>query len=67
MGQRTLDFTKRVLTVFNLVVLEEFDHLVAKTWSSVPWSSEMDQDLFVTHNEYKQAQENIYLGSPWTC
>jgi hypothetical protein len=31
MGQRTLDFTKRVLTVFNLVVLEEFDHLVAKT------------------------------------
>jgi hypothetical protein len=31
MGQRTLDFTKQVLTVFNLVVLEEFDHLVAKT------------------------------------
>jgi hypothetical protein len=29
MGQRTLAFTKQVLMVFNLVELEEPDHLVA--------------------------------------
>jgi hypothetical protein len=29
MGQRTLAFTKQVLRVFNLVELEEPDHLVA--------------------------------------
>jgi hypothetical protein len=29
MGQRTIAFTKQVLMVFNLVELEEPDHLVA--------------------------------------
>jgi hypothetical protein len=29
MGQRTLDFTKQMLRVFDLVELEELDHLVA--------------------------------------
>jgi hypothetical protein len=29
MGQRTLAFTKPMLRVFDLVELEEFDHLVA--------------------------------------
>jgi hypothetical protein len=29
MGQRTLVFTKQMLRVFNLVQLEELDHLVA--------------------------------------
>jgi hypothetical protein len=29
MGQGTLAFTKQMLRVFNLVELEEFDHLVA--------------------------------------
>jgi hypothetical protein len=29
MGQRTLAFTKQMLMVFNLVELEELDHLVA--------------------------------------
>jgi uncharacterized protein (DUF1810 family) len=29
MGQRTLAFTKQMLRVFDLVELEEFDHLVA--------------------------------------
>ena len=29
MGQRTLAFTKQMLRIFNLVELEEFDHLVA--------------------------------------
>jgi hypothetical protein len=30
MGQRTLALTKRVFRVFNLVDLEELDHLAAK-------------------------------------
>jgi hypothetical protein len=30
MGQRTLAFTKRVLRVFNLVDIEDLDHLAAK-------------------------------------
>jgi hypothetical protein len=30
MGQRTLVFTKQMLRVFNLVELDELDHLVAK-------------------------------------
>jgi hypothetical protein len=30
MGQRTLAFTKQMLRVFNLVELEELDHLVAE-------------------------------------
>jgi hypothetical protein len=29
MGQRTLAFTKQMLRVFNLMELEELDHLVA--------------------------------------
>jgi hypothetical protein len=61
MGQRTLAFTKQMLRIFSLVELEEFDLLVAKTWLSIPRSSEMDRSLFATHNEYKQAQSNIYL------
>jgi hypothetical protein len=40
MGQRTLAFTKQMLRVFDLVELEEFDHLVAKAWPSIPQSSE---------------------------
>jgi hypothetical protein len=30
MGQRTLAFTKQMLRVFDLVELEEYEHLVAK-------------------------------------
>jgi hypothetical protein len=30
MGQRTLAFTKQMLRVFDLVEIEELDHLVAK-------------------------------------
>jgi hypothetical protein len=54
MGQRTLAFTKQMLRVFNLVELEELDHLVAEAWPSIPRSSEMDRSLFATRNEYKQ-------------
>jgi hypothetical protein len=61
MGQRTLAFTKQMLRVFNFVELEEFDHLVAEAWLSIPRSSKMDRSLFATRNEYKQAQANIYL------
>jgi hypothetical protein len=35
MGQRTLAFTKRMLRVFNLVELEEPDHLDANAWPSI--------------------------------
>ena len=61
MGQRTLAFTKQMLRVFNLVELEEPDHLVANAWSSIPRSSETDRNLFATHNEYKQAQTNKHM------
>jgi hypothetical protein len=50
-----------MLRVFSPVELEEFDHLVVEAWPSIPRSSETDRDLFVTRNEYKQAQTNIYL------
>jgi hypothetical protein len=53
MGQRTLAFTKQMLRVFNLVELEELDHLDANAWSSIPRGSGTDRNLFATHNEYK--------------
>jgi hypothetical protein len=34
MGQRTLAFTKQMFKIFNLVELEELDHLVVEAWSS---------------------------------
>jgi hypothetical protein len=61
MGQRTLAFTKQMLRVFNLVELEEPNHLVANAWSSIPRSSETDRNLFATHNEYKQTQTNKHI------
>jgi hypothetical protein len=61
MGQRTLAFTKQMLRVFNLVELEELDHLVANAWSSIPRSLETDRNLFATHNEYKQAQTSKHI------
>jgi hypothetical protein len=61
MSQRTLAFTKQMLRVFNLVELEEPDHLVANAWSLIPQSSETNRNLFVTHNEYKQAQTNKHI------
>jgi hypothetical protein len=61
MGQRTLAFTKQMLRIFSLVELEELDHLVAYAWSLIPRSSGTAHDLFMTRNEYKQTQANIYL------
>jgi hypothetical protein len=61
MGQTTLAFTKQMLRVFDLVELEELDHLVANAWPSIPRSSETNHDLIAMHNEYKQAQTNIYM------
>ena len=58
MGQRTLAFTKQMLRVFNLVELEEPDHLVANSWSSIPWSSETNCDLIAMRSEDEQAQAN---------
>ena len=55
MGQRTLAFTKRMLKVFILVELEEFDLLDAKAWPSIPRSSETNHDLFATRSQYEQA------------
>jgi hypothetical protein len=61
MGQRTLAFTKQMLRVFNFVELEELDHLVTKTWLSIPRSSEIDRSLFVSHSEYQHAQTNRHM------
>jgi hypothetical protein len=61
MGQKTLAFTKHMLKVFNFEELEEPDHMVTKSWLSIPRSSETDHNLFATHNEYKQTQTNIYM------
>ena len=58
MSQRTLAFIKQMLRVFDLVELEELDHLVANAWSLIPPSSKTDRNLFTTHSEYKQAQTN---------
>jgi hypothetical protein len=61
MGQRTLAFTKQMLSVFNFLELEELDHLVAEAWPSIPRSSEMDRSLLATHSEYKHAQTNNHI------
>jgi hypothetical protein len=61
MGQRTLAFTKQMLRVFNLIKLEEPDHLVAEAWPSIPRSSEMNHDLFATHSEYKHTNKQTYI------
>jgi hypothetical protein len=63
MGQRTLAFTKQMLRVFNLVELEEPDHLVANSWSSIPRSSETNCDLIAmqSKDEHAQANKHIYM------
>jgi hypothetical protein len=61
MGQGTLAFTKRMLRVFILVELEEFDLLVAKSWPSIPRSSKTDRNLIATRSEDEQAQANKHI------
>jgi hypothetical protein len=61
MGQRTLAFTKQMFRIFSLIELEEPDHLVANSWSSIPRSSETDRKLFATPSEDKQAQANKHI------
>jgi hypothetical protein len=61
MGQRTFAFTKQMLRVFDLVELEEFDHLVAKAWPSIPRSSETNRDLNAMWSEDEQAQANKHI------
>jgi hypothetical protein len=62
MGQRTLTFTKQMLRVFNLVELEELDHLVANAFSAIPRSSETDPIyLQRTTSTNKHKQTYIYL------
>jgi hypothetical protein len=61
MGQRTLAFTKQMLRVFNLIELEEPDHLVANSWSSIPRSTETNRDLVATRSEDEQAQANKHI------
>jgi hypothetical protein len=61
MGQRTLAFTKQMLRVFNLIELEEPDHLVANAWSSIPRSSETNRDLIATRSEDELAQANKHI------
>jgi hypothetical protein len=61
MGHRTIAFTKQMLRVFNLVELEEPDHLVANSWSLIPRSAETNRDLIATWSEDEQAQTYIYI------
>jgi hypothetical protein len=61
MGQRTLAFTKQMLRIFNLVKLEELDHLVDETWLSIPWSLEMDRILIATRSEDEQTQASKHI------
>jgi hypothetical protein len=61
MGQRTLAFTKQMLRVFDLVDLEELDHLVANAWSSIPRGAETIHDLIATRSEDEQAQANKHI------
>ena len=61
MGQRTLAFTKQMLRIFSLAELEEFDHLVANAWSSIPRSSEENHDLIVMQSEDEQAHANKHM------
>jgi hypothetical protein len=61
MGHRTLAFTKQMLKVLNLVELEETNHLVANSWSSIPRSAEINHDLIATRSEDEQAQANKHI------
>jgi hypothetical protein len=61
MGQRTLAFTKLMIRVFNLVELEELDHLGANAWSSIPRSSGMGRILIAMRSEDEQAQTNKHI------
>jgi hypothetical protein len=61
MGQRTLAFTKRMLRVFNLVELEEPDHLDANAWPSIPRNLEMDRILIATRSEDEQTQASKHI------
>ena len=61
MGQRTLAFTKQMLRIFNLVKLEELDHLVDEAWLSIPWSLEMDRILIATRSEDEQTQASKHI------
>jgi hypothetical protein len=61
MAQRTLAFTKQMLSVVNLVELEELDHLVANAWSLIPWSLEMDRTLIAMRSEDEQTQASKHI------
>jgi hypothetical protein len=61
MVQMTLAFTKQTLRIFNLVELEELDHLVANAWSSIPRSSGMGRILIATWSEDEQTQANKHI------
>jgi len=50
-----------MLRVFDLVELEELDHLVANAWSSIPRSLETSRDLISTRSEDEQAQANKHV------
>jgi hypothetical protein len=62
MGQRTLAFTKQMLRVFNLVELEEPDHLVAEAWF---WSLEARKQIAIYSQHEadtnRNKQTNIYM------
>jgi hypothetical protein len=47
--------------VFNLVELEELDHLVANVFSSIHRSSKTNRDLIAMGSEDEQAQANKHV------
>jgi hypothetical protein len=61
MSQKILAFTKQMLKIFSLIELEEPDHLVANSWSSIPRSSETNRDLIATRSKDEQAQANKHI------
>jgi hypothetical protein len=50
-----------MLRIFNLVELEELDHLVARAWSSIPRGSGMDHILIATWSKDEHAQGNKHI------
>jgi BMFP domain-containing protein YqiC len=57
----TLAFTKQMPRVFDLVELEEFDHLVAMLDRRFLEARKRIAFIFATCSEYEQAQANKHI------
>jgi hypothetical protein len=61
MGQRTLAFTKQMLSVFYLVELKELDHLVAEARSSIPRSSGNESRSHNDEHQWEHGRRHMEL------